>query len=230
MNQFQIILLLLLTKSNIPKTIVNYLSGLKSTTWSFNFIPFKDIPGLSKMTSYLDFPLANNNLDYFGVSSGSAFVNNFSLIWVLIIICVFQIIFILIYQLLIRKIQLNKLVKWLQKVYQAFVFSIYIRIYFEVNTFLIISSASELNEWNTSSVSNILSLIIALIFYMISIGFIVLSYVFWIKHRNYESMNEQIPLKELFNGIKVKSSAKLYSTIFLWRRMIFASLLRIKFS
>ena len=44
MNQFQLIMLLLLTNSSIPLSIVAYLSGLKTTTCSFNFLPFKNIP------------------------------------------------------------------------------------------------------------------------------------------------------------------------------------------
>ena len=99
MNQFQMILLLLLTKCNIPKRIENYLNGLKATTWSFNFIPFKDIPGLNKLVSYFDFPLSNSSLDEFGVFSGSTFANNFALIWILILISVIVASYILISKL-----------------------------------------------------------------------------------------------------------------------------------
>ena len=40
-DQFQLILLLLLAKANIPQRVVDYLSGMKDTTWSFNIIPLK---------------------------------------------------------------------------------------------------------------------------------------------------------------------------------------------
>ena len=99
MNQFQMILLLLLTKCYIPKSITNYLTGLKATTWSFNFIPFKDIPGLNKLVSYFDFPLSNSSLDDFGVFSGSTFANNFSLICIFILISVIVASYILISRL-----------------------------------------------------------------------------------------------------------------------------------
>ena len=71
MNQYQLILLLLLTKSNIPKSIVDYLSGLKVTTCSFNFIPFKDISGFDRLIEYLNSELPREELDYFGIFSGS---------------------------------------------------------------------------------------------------------------------------------------------------------------
>ena len=67
MNQFQLILLLLLTKSSIPKSIVDYLSGLKATTCSFNFIPFKDIPWFYRLIEYLNSALPRKELDYFGI-------------------------------------------------------------------------------------------------------------------------------------------------------------------
>ena len=77
MNQFQLILLLLLTKSNIPKSIVDYSSGLKATTCSFSFIPFKDISGFYRLIEYLNSSLPRKELDYFGIFSGSKFSSNF---------------------------------------------------------------------------------------------------------------------------------------------------------
>ena len=55
MNQFQLILLLLLTNSHIPKSIVDYLTGMKATTCSLNFVPFKDLPGLKNINSLAEF-------------------------------------------------------------------------------------------------------------------------------------------------------------------------------
>jgi hypothetical protein len=80
LKQFQLILLILLTGAYIPTSIVDYLSSLKATTCSFNFIPFKDIPYLDKLVEFLDSELFFKELDHFGLFSGSAFVNNFSLI------------------------------------------------------------------------------------------------------------------------------------------------------
>ena len=97
MNQFQLILLLLLTKSNIPKSIIDYLSGLKATTCSFNFIPFKDIPGFNRLVEYLNLKLSRKELNYFGIFSGCTFSNNFSLIWILMILALIHMLFILIY-------------------------------------------------------------------------------------------------------------------------------------
>ena len=112
MNQFQLILLLLLTKSNIPKSIVDYLAGLKATTWSFNFIPFKNIPGINKMIDYFDYKSSKKELDYFGIFSGSSVANNFALMCILVIVAAIHSAFLLINRLLKRKV--SSMLKWLK--------------------------------------------------------------------------------------------------------------------
>ena len=111
------------------------------------------------------------------------------------------------------------------KTYQFFVFSIYVRILIEVNTFVLLTSTSEIKELKITTASNIISFIIAIIWYLFYIAFIALSFLFWMKHKNKEINDEYIPLKEFINGIKNKSAAKIYSTIFLLRRTLFVSLL-----
>ena len=225
MNQFQMILLLLLTKSNIPMLIVSYLTGLKATTWSFNFIPFKNIPGLNQLVTYLDIPLSNSSLDYFGVFSGSSFTNNFALICIIIWVTIIEGLIILIIKLWKKKTKSEKFLKFSEKVYQLFVFSIYVRIFLEVNMFIVMSSTSEINEWKTKTTSNIISLAIAILCALICTGFIVISFLFWIQYRKYDISKRYIPLKEFINGVKNKPIARLFSTLFLIRRSLFVSFL-----
>ena len=111
------------------------------------------------------------------------------------------------------------------KVFQFFVFSIYVRILIEVNTFIVLTSSFEIKEWKAKTTSKIISLIIAIIWYLFCIAFIVLSFLFWMKHKNNEVNDEYIPFKEFINGIKNTSAAKIYSTLFLFRRTLFVSLL-----
>ena len=98
MNQFQLILLTLLTNTNIPDKIIDYLSGMKSTTCSFGFLPFDKIPGLSSLVDYLDFRVSYFKLDYFGIESGSTIVSAFSLICVFSLIFTCHVIFIILFK------------------------------------------------------------------------------------------------------------------------------------
>ena len=224
MNQFQLILLLLLTKSNIPKLIQNYLSGLKATTWSFNIIPFKNIPGLRSIILYFDFSLQNKDLDIFGIFSGSTIVNNFSFVCIMLIIGLIQVLFTLMSKWF-KKANSVKVKKWLVATHQFFNYSIYIRFAIEVNQFMLLSCTSEIKRWNTSNSSNIISLIISFVIVFVCGWFIIISFLSWTKYEISENVSENYPFKEFFNGITLKSSAKLYSTIFMLRRMTLVSLL-----
>ena len=216
-------LLLLLTKSNIPISIVSYLSGLKATTWSFNFIPFRNIPGIEKIVSGIDFKLPDRELEYFGINSGSTFANNFSMIWIVLIFGVIHCLFMLIYKLIKRKVKSKKWAKCMKGTYQFFVFSLYIRIIFEANVFLLISSFSELNEWNTSSSANIVSICFAFIGGWICLCFVSLSLINYSMHKNTKNMEEYIPLKEFFSGVLDSRKSRLYQSLLLLRRVIFVA-------
>ena len=226
MNQFQLIMLLLLTKSNIPRSIVSYLAGLKATTWSFNFIPFKDIPGFDTLNNFMDFKLPKKELDYFGVFSGSTFANNFSLLWLMMIIIAIHSAFSLINKLLKSKVKTKKKwVKLMEKMYQFFVFNLYVRIFLEANIFLLLTSFSELYQWDLSSLSKVASFIWALFGAWVCFTMLSFSLINWYKHRSTENLDNYIPLKEFLSGVKTGSKAKLYSTYLLSRRILFVFLL-----
>lgn len=72
-NQFQLYLLLLLTGAYIPVTIRGYLAGVEFVSFSFNFIPFKNIGLVSHFYNWLTFSHNNDNLSDIGLKSGSAF-------------------------------------------------------------------------------------------------------------------------------------------------------------
>ena len=226
MNQFQLILLLLLTKSNIPKSIVDYLAGLKATTWSFNFIPFKDIPGFGILVNNLDSKSKKKELSYFGVISGSTFANNFSLMWILMIIVVIHSIFMILNTFVRKRMKSKKKwTKWMEKVYQFFTFSCYIRLFLEAYIFLLLTSFSELYQLNTSSTSKIVSLLFAFIGAWIWVTIVSFSWINWYKFKNIEKTDNYIPLKELFSGIRAGKFSRLYTTLLLSRRVLFVMLL-----
>ena len=221
------ILLLLLTNSNIPDLIIDYLAGLKATTCSFNIIPFKDIPGFHRIIEYLDSAPPRKELDYFGIFSGSTFSNNFSLIWILIIIATIHLLFIILRKLINEnaKTVYLKCIKWIEKLHQFLTFNIYIRLLLEANIFLLLSSFNELQKWKASKISEIVSILIAFSGAWIWIIFVALSLIGWYSNKNKVNMDSYIPLKEFFNGIKNTNSSKLYSTFLLSRRLIFVVLL-----
>ena len=161
-------------------------------------------------------------MKYFGINSGSSFANNFSLIWIVLIFIAIHGLFLFIHRLLKSKIRSKE--KWnkcLEKVYQFFVFSLYIRLMFEVNVFLLLSTLSELHQWDTSSLSNIASLFFAFIGGWICLSFFSLSMINYSMHKDTKIMDNNIPLNEFFSGINDKRISRLYPIIMLLRRIIF---------
>ena len=226
MNQFQLILLLLLTNSHIPKSIVDYLTGMKATTCSLNFVPFKDLPGLKILIAWLNFDLNYKNLESFGVFSGSTFVNIFSLIWAIFIIWVIHVIYMLVFKHLLKRYEERpKCIRFFNKIFQLFMFTIYIRLILEAYIFIILSSLSEIKMWNPQNTSKTISLIIAIICQLLCIGLLVLTFVHWLINRKLESIDHYMPLKTLFNELKHQSKARLYSTLLLLRRTFLSILL-----
>jgi len=68
-------MLLLLTKSEFPQGIIDYLISLNSVIFSFDFIPFKNVSMIDTQITKLDFKLNNNALEPFGIKSGSSLIN-----------------------------------------------------------------------------------------------------------------------------------------------------------
>ena len=226
MKQFQLILLLLLTNSHIPKSIVDYLTGMKTTTCSLNFIPFKDIPKVKDFLNWFSSDLLYSDLENFGIFSGSTLINNFSLLWVFGLIITSH----LILNLLFKYIKFDrqrwpKLTKFYDKIYQLFAFTIYIRLMLEASQFMMLSSFQELKVWNVSNTSKTISLIIAFITAIFWISFIIISIIHWFYNRKIDSIDHYMPLKEFFCDLKDKYWPRLYLTILMLRRSIFASIL-----
>jgi len=80
LNQLQMTILVLLIDDFTPDDINEYLEGLGFVMFNFNFIPFKQLPGLNLPTDWMDFAQPNEKIEALGLESGSTLVNNISLI------------------------------------------------------------------------------------------------------------------------------------------------------
>lgn len=215
MNQFQLILLLLLTNAYIPKGVINYLVGLKATTCSFNFIPFKDIPGLNSAVGWMDSKIIQDELDYFGIFSGSSFVNNFSVLCIMVILALFHLLFTGFYLLLKSK----KPDLW-AKAFQLFNATIYIRLFMMSNQFLLLSTVSEIFEFDFRSVESKVSLGISISGFVVCIVMLFLSFGYWLKLRKGFEEDQFLTGKELFSPLKNSHKVRLFNFMQLLRRFI----------
>ena len=96
--------------------------------------------------------------------------------------------------------------------------SIYIRLFMMANQFMLLSSLSEITEWNTTSQADNVSLSIAFLIFVSCIAVIVISIIVWWNTRDGVSDDDQLMMKELVAGLKDQHKARLYSTFLLSRR------------
>ena len=90
-NQFQMLMLLILTGAFIPTTVKEYLSGMDFVFLNFDFIPFIDVPLISDLYTWMKFGQKNENLKNIGVDSGSTAVNNISFLAIILILAIMHI-------------------------------------------------------------------------------------------------------------------------------------------
>ena len=220
-NHLQLILLLLIMKCQIPRFIEEFISKLNLATWSFNFIPFKDIPGFSQLIKLFDYSISIYKLDNIGIFSGSSIANNFSLICIVLIFAWIHGCFLMISRLLKAKVnKTKKCKKWMEKTYQFFTFSLYLRILLEASMFMMLSSYSEIFNWDASNNFHIVSLLFAFALFIICVLLALLSVIIWLKQRKVGDISNLIQISELLNGINDKSLSRLYWLFFLLRRAI----------
>ena len=84
-NQFQMLMLLLLTGAFIPLTVRHYLSGMDFVSLNFDFIPFIEVPLISDLYLWMKFEQHNDDLKDIGLDYGSTVVNNISFLVILLI-------------------------------------------------------------------------------------------------------------------------------------------------
>ena len=84
-NQFQMLMLLILTGAFIPETVRQYLSGMDFVSLNFDFIPFIEVPLISDLYLWMKFEQTNDDLGDVGLDDGSTVVNNISFLVILVI-------------------------------------------------------------------------------------------------------------------------------------------------
>ena len=84
-NQFQMLMLLILTGAFIPLTVRHYLSGMDFVSLNFDFIPFIEVPLISDLYLWMKFEQTNGDLKDVGLDYGSTVVNNISFLVILVL-------------------------------------------------------------------------------------------------------------------------------------------------
>ncbi|CAI2387031.1 unnamed protein product [Moneuplotes crassus] len=226
MNQIQLLKLLLLTGAYLPSEAKEFFNGMEFMSFDFSFIPFGKLPGLGYSIDFIDFDQNSQELNDFGLESGSSLVNNLSFILFLIFIAIIH--FILILVIAMSADEGSCCVKLFNcittKLRAIFTYTIYIRALLEAFVLLVVSLFAEF--YSTSSQMPIFKLI-SLVFaigMMISLSVLVILFIRHLRNTDPEERDEG-PYKELYCGVKESKLAMTFNLFFLLRRLLFVFVL-----
>ena len=225
-NLFQTLTILLLTKAYFPEEATTNFSGMiQYTNFSFDFIPFPSVSFLSIIMNWFNLPVNGDLMTKVGLKSGSTFFNNISLLINILFVLFLHQMFLIIRRILCAKWKDKPWVKFvINKIYKFLTLCLYIRLMMEAYQFLLIWSTDEIHSFKTSTNSEITSLAIAILFFIILIAFTVFVLVLTIKQiykgTTESSDNSQSYFDEIFDGTKDTKYSRFYSFMFIMRKAL----------
>ncbi|CAI2365377.1 unnamed protein product [Moneuplotes crassus] len=224
LNQLQMLLLLMLIDEYTPSDINEFLEGTAFVMFNFNFIPTADIPFIDIPIDWLDFGEPGEKIQNLGIESFSTFVNNFSLICAFILVTALHIVLKVIPwfknknhpNCVIRNIAIIR-----DKVIDIIFFVAYARLLLEAHETMVISSALEIREFDSSSASAIISHLISWVFLLLCLIIPTFALYLFYTHRNRYDPDKKTPTMEFFEGLKNNKWSRFYSFLLLFRRVLF---------
>ena len=232
-NQLQLFFLLLLIGVQLPKEVIDSIIQSKITLFSFDFIPFQQISFLQDIINWFWKDQNDQMLSKIGLTSGSSIVNQFNLL-----IIVFSAVWTHLFILCLFKLWNNckptgekcsLFTKWCKKiiiyVYFIFTFGYYIRLTLQASQQILISTTSEIKNFNDGSVSSILSFIFWCLMLTFFAWFFTLIITLALTSYSNSDEKEHSKLGDIFVGIKQTKFSKFYIFLLILRRTIYVLLL-----
>jgi hypothetical protein len=215
-------MLLILTGAFIDPDIQDYLAGTTFSSFSFDFIPVVKIPYYNYPARILHFNQDIYELNMLGMTSGSALINNYSLLSTLILLIVLNLLFLCVPRCR-KKEEETKKYKCIRltrrNIKRMLRFTLLIRFIIEGYQFIVLSSVSEIHGFFVFAKGNLKSTITSGVLQLFCIIFFVLSICLIYKKRSISGTKAKY--LEFFAGLKYKKKAKYYTGINLLRRLIY---------
>ena len=209
-NQLQLMMLLPLTGAFMPKSILDYLSGMTFVNFNFDFIPVHWIPMVNPLFEEYGYEHNNSYLKEVGVESGNTFINNFQLLLTFTMLISLHLMWSIFYKCT-EKVDENKWSRKLAvKLMELFMLAIYLRTLVQSHQVLLLSSSREIYELNLTSFKFIISFVFAMFTFLVSNLLVLLMCRQWFKARDMGNFTRQKYFLEFFNGIKENPAWRIY--------------------
>ncbi|CAI2365900.1 unnamed protein product [Moneuplotes crassus] len=221
-NQLQLYLLLLLTKTPFPGNVKVMILGNEMMQFNLNIVPINKLPKAPEFMDWLRIEQENIYLETIGIESSTSLLNNFGFaICMIFLLMLYPVVMTL--RLCInyeneKKCSFNYV---MIKIVDLFNFIIYIRLILGGFQLLLICSLSEVVDFNFSGIPQIISFIFSCLVLVVCLGAIGVSfYVFYSKCDFYDP-DKHYKLAEFITGIRNSKYARLYPYMSLTRRSLF---------
>ena len=216
-NQFQMLLLLPLTGAYISDQVLFTITGMSMALFSFDFLKLEKISIFYYLFDFLKIIQLNKNLTEIGINSGNTIINWFKLFCIIVIFILLQLVFIPINLKWRKSVKSKYWIKLNNFLFKFMTFSIYIRLLLQAYIMILLSSLSQIVDFEHSGFVEIISLIIAIIIFNLAIVYLWfwLTQVFKVKRLYQPNYYD-----EFFNGLKDNLKSRLYPAIFMLQRIM----------
>ncbi|CAI2374156.1 unnamed protein product [Moneuplotes crassus] len=227
-NQIQVLMLMPLTECYFPADVISFLTGMDFALLSLDFIPFPSIPGIKETLGYVDHDQTDDYVYEMQIKSGSTFINSFSFICIIGFISIFHLCLYIIKKDVQLKVPVEeqgwkaKAVLWL---FDLLTLNIYIRLFMEVFLLMVLSSLRELYfVYRLSSSNEFISYFLNVPITFVWGAFVAVCIWQWKKSKSPLRFARQYYFVEFFQGVRNTWKARVYSALFLTKRLTLVAL------
>ena len=220
LNAVRMLLLLPLIDSYLPLDTIQFIRSMSFSSFDFEFL---SLESNSDIKDDLLFEQKNSFLYLIGLKSGSWIINLISVSVLLLLILMVHVMVIPIYSIISQKQVSNWFSKIVKRMIKELTFGVYVKLFYEVYLLLVLVSISEINQFEVGDKSRTISLVVASALSLFCFVSLLLVVYQLIETWRYQDSEEVVYLVEFFSGIKGNRKARIYSSIFMLKRILLCS-------
>ena len=215
-NNLQLLLLLPLFKTHMPKPVIDFYKGISWAMFSFDFIDIKSIYEFSSFSKQQTDPY----LFLIGVQDMSLIVNLTSLMMLMALIVCLHVVLVICYKKWKDREELNKVQKLTIKLFKMLTFNFYVRSSLQTFLFTTIVCTSHGYIPGFTHAHSYISFVLNISISFGLIGLVVLSIVEWRRLHNVIRIEEVTYFSEFFAGLKDDNKSRLLNVANLIRKTL----------
>ena len=207
----------------MPSQVIIFISKLSDSLLDFSVV-FDGEAHIIDRTTDIDYSQKYWYYNLIDLSSSSSMIN--TEIPLILMICTIPLTIVInwLYMKIRDKNKKDWWTKLIVKSHKFMIFTFYIRAILEHLILYSLASFDEINRFDTSSNTRIISLTVSILIIWMLASFCILNLVLWLCSRDLKNYGNEYFFKELFQGIKKNYWIRTYMLIFILRRLVFVGI------